>query len=226
MVFDDLTRRVMSEYKLFLFALSGRYMQAVSFKSLQQRLKFESSLYSAAKSLLGIVLADLDEYTNRMLYDASPALQSSIKQRRKEIQARITTILIGNIEETLVALKKHSIAQKNNINGFDAMGLLARQNEHELKFSALDKAGRRWDAEKLMRAYVRDFAYQSYLDREFAQLETLGDLGEVFYAPGSEKENAGMIFSLSGNSREYKKLSHIRSTIFHPNSNAVPKKHV
>lgn len=50
-----------------------------------------------------------------------------------------------------------------------AIGLLVQQRLAKPSFKVYDSAGRKWDGDRLVSVIARDFAYQTYIDAQFAQ---------------------------------------------------------
>lgn len=94
-----------------------------------------------------------------------------------------------------------------------AFAKLAKRADERFDPTAMDSAGRTWQADKLVRFLARDFGYQSYLDGRVDSLQRQGhEQAQIVYLDPSH-ENHRLVVALPLSDE-------IREQIFHPNATA------
>ena len=212
-MFDMLPATLDAEYKLFLFALAGRY-QSIKGPGVELTpralIDLEVDAYGFGRTFMASVRGALDAATDILTSDLSDEAQSNIVTRKKELEARLRGIVVENVRQTLRMAKTGIGGVVDMLKSVDgASGLLVQRLAGNPTFTARDSAGRKWEAKRLVHFLVRDFAYQGTLDRQVAELESAGhDIVQTTY---------GQTLSLRGTDG-YESFDHVRATYFHPNS--------
>jgi len=225
MIYDDLATRLVAEYRLFLFALAGRYQQVRS-PGVEITPRTIADLSYAAHDLgntfYQLAMREIDDYMQAQSEDRSDALRDTLVVRSKEVKALIRRMVAENVEQTVMMTRtgmgSHTKLLKNTSG---AMGMLVQKKAGEIEFKVTDTSGRRWQANKLLAVIVRDYAYQSAID---AQLDDMRSHG-IKLAAAIRVNDAGYIveqvtFAIDGDVAGHPSLDEIRDTIFHPNSTA------
>lgn len=96
-----------------------------------------------------------------------------------------------------------------------SFGLLAQRRFTSPSTTVRDTAGRKWDAETLLRFSARNFAYQLGVDQVVSEAVKSGKKIVVSHPEGEEGED-GMV--LDPTAADFKEL---RVKVFHPNSRAA-----
>lgn len=216
MTFDDLATRHAAEYALFLFALSGRYQQmrapgAEIHPNAISDLYFDATQLSA--TFYDIASDSLDRYLEPMLAEASDDVADVLVTRKKEALAHIRAMTLENVRQVVTMARTGSHGIADILKGATgAIGLLVQRQAGKIQFKATDTSGRKWDADKLLRVIVRDFAYQSWLD---CQADGFARAGyDLMQTPN------GRVFSLL-ETTGYESFEAVRPEIFHINSNQI-----
>jgi hypothetical protein len=227
MLYGELTERMMANYNLFLFALFGRYQQirAPGIEVTPRALTdLQVDAYALAKTFVVIAETEFDNYLYSLVEDRSSELVALLTHRKSEALILVRGMVAENVKQ-VVSLGKTGVRDfasllKGGARG--AMGLLVQRKMAGLEFKVTDTSGRKWGARTLMRVVIRDFAYQSWIDFSLQSVRDAGvDLVEVQYSD----ESKNFVMSMSGASG-HPSLADIRSTIFHPNSNAAVEPYV
>ncbi len=214
--YEELTQRLVDEHALFLFALNGRYQQLrapgteVTPRAVAE---LKSSAFGFAETFYSLATREIESYQGHLSKDASEELRATLRGRKVMVLSLILSTVIENINQ-IVKLAITGVGTFANLlkNAGDAMGQLIQRRVSIIEFKSTDTSGRKWNSNKLMRALVRDFAYQSFIDGQIEGLSASGvDLIET---------NGGHVFSLSGVDG-YPSLVDVRHKHFHPNSTAT-----
>lgn len=224
MNYDDLLLSVTTQYKLFLLALTGRYLQSITPGSLVtpmalQELQRDASQLAA--NFVSVTNKQIQEWSLLATDDLPQEAAISVAREFHGLQTAINGIVRKNIATALDALRFSKSDLGKTLHGaHGAMGLLVQRRIMSPEFTATDTAGRTWNAEKLYRFLVRDFFYQTSIFRDVTRLADTGhSTATVHYdTPGHEYE--GLEFSLDEELPGMPTFAQIRKTVFHPNATA------
>lgn len=216
MEFDDLARRLTDEYSLFLLALTGSYQQVRS-PGVEMTPKAIADIqfagYQLAQTFYSIAEARIDDYARPLLEEASAELGSMLLTRKNALKDQLRVMLLENVQTVARQARGGSSNVASLLKGTTgAIGMLMQRMAGKIEFKATDTAGRKWDAEKLMRVVVREFAYKAWLDCAAEQY--------LFAGHDLMQTTKGDIFSLRG-AKGYPTYGHLRGTAFHINSNQI-----
>lgn len=222
MQYDGFAIRLKSEYELFLFALTGRYLSLMApgagvspmqindleRAALALRETFMQSAIRAIKLFVGS--SDLD----------------TLKTLSQDFETQLSAITKENVDSLVNRMKGakvNALDAVGDVHG--AMGLLLQQKLATPEFTATSTSGRIFQAAPFVKAQARQFAYQSWLQLMMVALSWEGDLAQVVYNdPGHE--NNGLVFSMSGATPGYPSFEDIAQTVFHYNATAQIAAHV
>lgn len=226
MMYDDFASRIVQEYDLFLFSLTGKYLSLVA-PGVEITPRAIADLRSGAQKLAetfyGLAEREIDNYLHNLPVEGNEALQSDLVVRKRELLARIRIATSENVKQvTQRAMVGKQDYTRLLSNAHGAIGMLAQARASSIDFQIRDTSGRRWQAKTLMRIMARDFAYQSWLDVMFAEILNEGDLADVRYDDASRD----FTLSITGATPGYPKLAEIRAKVFHPNATATVEAHV
>lgn len=210
MLYDDLATRLTAEYDLFLYALSGRYQQMRApgvAPSPRAVADLNYAAHELASTFYQIASRDVATYIDPMIEAASESVADDLTQRKIKVLTLITSMLLENVHQVAKTARTGIIGPADILKGSTgAIGSLLQRMMAKIQFKATDTSGRKWDAEKLFRVVVRDFAYQAWLDTQAEKLS----------AAGIEMATNGInaVFPM----REFED---VRAAYFHINSNAI-----
>lgn len=213
---DGLVKETQASFDLFLLAVKGRYLAVgTSHRAVTPAVISELRVGagSNADSTLSAILNSADSFIAIVSTLADEKTYARIQSRRVALENELKRIFSGCIESVVRDMKRTT----THLDVHGAMGLLAQRRASEPIFEVRDKAGRNWQADKLLLVVMRDFAYQSYLDARLHEISLKTDLAVVTYQ-NQDHPNNGLIFSISGHTSPA--LSDIRRKVFHPNSQA------
>lgn len=210
MLYDDLATRLSAEYDLFLYALSGRYQQmrapgvAVTPRAVND---LNHKAHELANTFYLIASSEIDNYLHPMLAEASESVSDGLVVRKKLALSLIRASLLENLHQVVKAARTGIAGPGDLLKGkTGAIGLLMQRQAGKIQFKTTDTSGRKWDADKLFRVFVRDFAYQAWLDYQAEKLRE-ADVGMA-------TNGINAVFPM----REFED---VRAAYFHPNSNAI-----
>jgi hypothetical protein len=217
MVYVDFTKRIIDDYTLFLFALTGRYQSSRAqclAAHLNARCALESDAYALASLFMSGAATDLSDYLGQMIVDAPEEVVSMMMKRRANALSLISGILVENVN-TVKSLARIGAKDYANMlrDAHGAIGMLIQQKSVSIDFKATDTSNRKWNAQTLMYVVIRDFAYQTWVDSQASQFAAAGN--DLMTIPGGVR-----VFSLL-DTAGYESLSDVRAVVFHPNSNAI-----
>lgn len=220
---DDLATRLSAEYALFLLALSGRYQQmrapgvTVTPRAVND---LNYTAHELANTFYQIATDEIENYLRPMVEDASESVADGLVVRKKEALSHLRAMLLENAHQVVKTARTGITGAGNLLQGsVGAIGLLVQRQAGTIQFKATDTSGRKWDAEKLLKVVMRDFAYQAWIDFRLAQISAHGhDQAAAVARDVDGNVVAKAVFSISGEGRG-PALSEIRNVLFHPNSN-------
>lgn len=216
MVFDEFANQMSGEYRLFLFALSGRYsqMRAPGVEVTPYAItELKRDISQLAETFYQLAERSIDDYARELTAEASDELAKSIESRRLATLKRVRTMLAENVE-SIGKVAKTGVSGVAALlkNATGPIGMLVQKKAGIIEYKLADTSGRKWDAEKLMSVVVRDFAYQSWIDSEVERLMIEGvDIVAT---------QNGHVMSLFG-TPGYDYIGNVRGSVFHINSKQV-----
>lgn len=220
---DDLATRLSAEYALFLYALSGRYQQmrapgvTVTPRAVND---LNYTAHELANTFYQIATDEIENYLRPMVEDASESVADGLVVRKKEALSHLRAMLLENAHQVVKTARTGIAGAGNLLQGSaGAIGLLVQRQAGTIQFKTTDTSGRKWDAEKLLKVVMRDFAYQAWIDFRLDQIVAQGhDQAAAVARDADGNVVAKAVFSISGEGRG-PSLSEIRNLVFHPNSN-------
>ncbi len=218
MTYDEFATEVASEYSLFLFALSGAYLARVS-PGRQVTPLLVKEFRADARRLSETFFDQLDRSVDSFM------VTFGFGDTDSERETAFLNATHGMVAVNLAQINKQMISGSVNFgnvlkNASGAIGLLVQKKLGMIDFKIPDAAGRMWNAETLFRMTARDFAYQTYIDEQVAELRAGGNkLAKVIYPDPTHKNHDGII-SLDEEIDGYPTFASVRKVIFHPNANA------
>ena len=220
MTYDELTKRIDDSYSLFLAALLGKYMSAIS-PYAEASQSSVSAFVKESQRLSSNFLQEADRELNGYLlnlYGNESEIPEPAKQLAIEAEVRLRRAVLANNTQlhSLLRMKVNDFAKTLQVSGVTKQLIDKKMNQVE--FTVRDTIGRKLEAKRYIHGAIRGFAYQTWIMAEVEHLITEGfKLGFVQSDKPEEKE---LIFSLDGKVSGYPTLSSLWSKIFHPNSNA------
>jgi hypothetical protein len=212
--YDDLAVRQQARFETYATAVAGERalasaagLQPGSAKVFFRAREFKRALHEDT-------VADLTTYYREHLGSADELFQD-----RGMTRLAFAALRLDDIANQVMTKSNRDLAGKASLTsilrgGAGAVGLLAQQRLVQPAFEVKDTSGRHWDASKLVRIVVRDFAYQTYIDSQFDAALADG-ASEVFL------EHADADHELQGASIDLSAADWIdqRDDLFHVNSN-------
>lgn len=212
MVFDELTAIIGEEYLMFQMALNGRYLQLrapgveVSPRAVND---IKRDIAKLAESFINAATTLIASYADSEGAGRSKEVQSRIELRRALIAAQVRTIAYENVADVIKATRV-GIGGIGDLLVRDAgaVGLLMQSRTDKIEFTSKDTSGRRWKSAMLLKVIVRDYAYQSFIDR---QVDEMAEEGETHFAVIKQDGSVVGEYPVAD-------LQEVRDTVFHPNS--------
>lgn len=220
MIYDEFAERVVAQYDMFLMALEGRYRAIVgpgvqitpaalsdfTNQSIRLGCVFLDLAEREAKSYAAETWAEQEEvYGGNAMFDLMMGLRSAVDE---------------NITQLDKALRNGAKDYKSVIkNAHGSIGLLLQKKMGAVEFSIYDTSNRKWEARRLVKVVVRDFAYQMWIDATIAEIKKTSNFAQVRYDDSSKAERE-IILSLGEKLGVYKTIGSVRHQIFHINSTA------
>ena len=210
--YNEFANSFIASYSEFLFALQGAYLSRVAPGA------------EITPQLISDFMRDVDAVTATYVTNAMRSLWdfhfevwdgSSVAddmQRVTLARLAIVGIIADNayqLERRLKGSKKGFLNLLHNTHG--GVGLLVQRKMQKMDFTATDTSGRTWDAKKLMYVIVRDFAYQTVIDRQYADLKQAGETTGTLVYEDESHANFGLKIKLS-DEEERKRFFHINAT--------------
>lgn len=205
MEFNGFVDTFTNEHALFTNALKGVFLAAVYAGNLTPSglSALESAAYSVGKTYYGRASHQIDSYGQEMMLDGTDALVESVTERQRKATDSIRLSIIASIKE--VTTSARALALGGNM----STKVIAQVGDR-----VKSPGGRTWQAAKLAQVIVRDFAYQTMIDRSVDEIvKTGGTSVTISYdvPTGREYENATMTLD---------EFAELRSKIFHVNASA------
>jgi hypothetical protein len=216
MQYEGFAIRLKSEYDLFLFALSGRYLSVMApGVSVSPMLvtQFEQSASELRETFLKTASRSIADYVGVSDVDTVKALSQGFNEEL----ARVTRENIQSLSSRMKGVKNSELDAVGELHG--AMGLLLQRKLSTPEFNVTSVSGRVFKAAPFVKAQARQFAYQTWLQLQMVGFSWEGDLAQVMYDDEGHKNN-GLIFSMSGATPGYPSFDDIAETVFHYNATA------
>lgn len=231
MRFDQTKELMQSEYDLFLTSLKNSYLnfvapgKTVDVNTITQ-LKADAAKASASfvarfSALAGDFVAVEGENLSESDTETLQGMVDSVVQK-------VAIIVAHNGATVVKALRESSGLLASSVkDDYGTIGKLIGKRIGEVKFQALDEANRKWDASKLFGFYARNMLYAVQTSASILAAKESGfDLMEIYYDGNPDHKNAGVIFSITGETVGYPKLEDIEKEIFHFNAKAEIRPYV
>ena len=221
MIYDEFATKLQREYELFLFALSGRYLNLIAPGAAVSPMMVRQMETEGAKmrdTFLHSATQRADDFART--YTVAGAQQRS-EQFLSDLK-RITTENIATITQRMKTGSANTLSGIKHAHG--AIGLLLQQKLSNPDFRVKTPKGRSFDAVGYVFAEARNFAYLTWIDATLEKIAVTSDLAEVRY-PNPEHTANGTVFSISGKTPGYKTFAEVK-LLFHYNSTAFPHDHV
>lgn len=221
MIYDDFTRRVMDDYRLYLMALTGRYQGIVSpgIAITPNVVKeFRRDAQKFTNTFMNTLADKVDKYADALAYGSATdkmdndkaALLLGISAASQENVAQVTKLLrVGALNLKQVLKDLHG-----------TFGLLWQKQLGIVDFKIYDTANRKWGAEKLVKLVVHYFAYNMWIDSQLTEFQKKGYKLAIVVYDDQEARDEEVIFSISEKVEGYPTLGQIRASVFHPNATA------
>jgi len=220
MIYDEFAERVVAQYDMFLSALEGKY-RAIVGPGVQITPAALSDFGNQAIRL-GCVFLELAEreaatYASETWSGQSEAYGEGAKF---DLLMGLRSAVDENIVQLDKMLRNGAKDYKSVIkNAHGSVGLLLEKKLGTVEFSVYDTSNRKWEARRLVRAVVRDFAYQTWVDATIAEIRKTSNLARVRY-DDSSKADREIVVSLGEKPGVYKTIDSVRHQVFHFNSTA------
>ena len=216
MRYDDFAQRLESEYSLFLFALSGRYLSLIAPGADVSPMmigELERGAWALRKTFLALANESVANYlgttelasVKALARDFNDALEMATWQNVTMLEARMRGVKAGTLD---VMDRMHG-----------AMGLLLQRKLASPEFVVTATSGRSYNAIPFVKTQARQFAYQSELHLQMDALSAQGDLAQVQY-DDPDHPHHGLVFSISGTTPGYPSFEALSTSVFHFNATA------
>lgn len=224
MEYDRYASAVRADYALFAANLTNRYLTARLGQKVGPRTVHEFRLHA---------LVDTVTFGNSVAERAKAYLLALGQSGNTEVAANhfltLHAIADKNAQDLGVRLMGGSDTRVANLLNREAgaIGQLLQRHAQRVGLTAQDRAGRTWQADKLVSLLARKFAYDAFIDAQAHHIESVQgyDLAEVVYPDPTHHEH-GTLVSLSGDDSDFPAFAGVRDRIFHPNSTAQLRAYV
>lgn len=227
MKYDQFASTLAADYEMFTAAITGYYL-SVGAAGSKLSPRSVAVLKAECDRLATRFLEGANANTAQYLADLNAGdATAALDTHRAQFMFTLTSIVIKNVEDVINRLKGGDNNMKSLMVGSTgAIGQLLQRRFEKPSFESRDASGRKWKSLPLVRVVARDFAYQSFVDAEVADLKMHGfKVAEVVY-PNSTHESHGTLVSLTGVAQGMASFAAARTTYFHPNSHARLIAHV
>lgn len=220
MIYDDFAKQAVDDYNLFLMALEARYRAIIGPGVLITPAVIKGFSKECDKlyvSFLNLMERSVGAYTQSVCEERTPATFTA----EFVLMVGLRKAAIENCVQMSKALRSRALTGAGVLKRVSGgLGLLLQRKLGEVEFVVYDTANRKWDAKRLVKTVVRDFAYQMWIDAVAAQLVKDGHaLAQVRYDDPSKAERE-VIISLGDKPGVYGTWADARREIFHTNSTA------
>lgn len=222
---DNFASAVAEEHELFLQALNGRYLQALTPGAAPTPMAIQGLVKGSAR---------LRDALRERVSDEADALVSAqeklVENAAFEAMGVLRDVFVSDfaviVAQNVATLSRTARTGRDDFGKIftqslrGAMGELMLKKMQKIEFKVPDTAGRNWDATRYVNFLAREFIYRIKLLRQLSDVK--GDLGEVFYP---DHESDGMVFVIRGNHPGVPTYKDIEKKVFHPNSKAEVTAH-
>ena len=230
MDFGDILNRISADYSLFLYALTGRYLTAITpgaEVSPKSVIGLQDDGYTFARTFLDGVKRTLSDYFAPALSGMSLEGQGAIRDHQGRFLNDLYRVTVANVTTVSKQLKLGRGEYAKAIK--EPRGVIADLVQKRMEnpnYKIQDSAKRQWDAKKYVWFTTRDFLYQSLIEIQLMKIRDAGgDLAQVVYDDPSHANN-GLVFSITGATEGYPNLTQIQAKVFHPNATAKVQAYV
>ncbi len=220
MTYEELTRRIDNSYSLFLAALLGKYMSAIS-PYAEASQSSVSAFVKEAQKISANFLQEADKELKGYLlglYGDESKIPEPVERLEIEAEVRLRRAVLENNAQlhSLLRMKVNNFTKTLQVSGVTRQ--LVDKKMNQVEFTVRDTIGRKLEAKRYIHGAIRGFAYQTWITAEVEHLITEGF--KLGFVERDKPEENGLIFSLKGKVDNYPSLADIWSKVFHPNSNA------
>jgi hypothetical protein len=222
MRYDAFAQRLESEYSLFLYALTGRYLSLMAPGAGVSPMlidELERGAWALRKTFLATANQSVSDYLGSSTLDSVKTLASEFADELERATWQNVTMLASRMK----GVKSGALDAVSHAHG--AIGLLLQRKLATPEFVVTAMSGRTFKAAPFIRAQARQFAYQSDLRMTMAALSESGDLARVAYDDPTH-EHYGIVFSMSGTTPGYPSFDDLAEFVFHYNASARITPHV
>lgn len=211
---------VTEEHELFLRALNGRYLQALTpgrAPSPRDIIDLSAAVNKMREALRARVNDEADELVKALREGVEKPADEAMGRLLGDFKTSFAQITARNVADVVAVARKgrDDLGKMFNRSLGGGMGELMLKRAQKIDFKVPDSAGRKWDATRYMSFVTREFVYRLKLTKQVAGL--VGDFGEVFYP---DHDSDGMVFSVRGQHPGMPTYAELVTTVFHPNSKA------
>lgn len=215
-VYDDLADKQRARFRVFTSAVAGERAMAVaagvkpgSPGTMSRSMGFVESLTADARDELFAYFEQFTQHGNAVFAVRAADMLARTSVKVRQIARHVATIANRGVDQGAPKLVDLMSGR-----GAGSVGYLAQQRlAREPSFKVKDSSGRKWDADKLIRVVVRDFAYQTYIDAQFANALTAGAKQVTVTHPDPTHELHGHVIDMTNDG-----WLEQRNEIFHVNS--------
>lgn len=216
---------VTEEHELFLTALNGRYLQALTpGKAITPRdlIDLERGVIKLMEGLYARVSDKTAELVTSLDLPDEKTVTASVARLVKAFEVDFAAVLLKNVVTVTMTARrgKDDFGNMFTQSLGKALGSLMLRKAQKLDFKVPDSAGRKWDASRYMSFITREFVYRMKLAKQVSEL--VGDFAEVFYP---DHDSDGIVFSVRGHHPGMPTYAELLPTVFHPNSKAEVRPH-
>lgn len=218
MTYEDFANEIGVQYSVFQYALTGIYL-GMTGANLQVSAQSLRDYRVRARYAVGAFFAQMNSTIDEF---GDGVNQDALDSRRPQFVAqarRIVTENISSVEKRLLVGKTSFSSMLTSV-AHGGIGMLLQKREQYIDFKSSDAAGRKWQSLTLLKSSARDFAYQTIIDTQIAQLKSEGSiLAKVMY-PNPDHRHQDTILSIEKEIDGHPTIEAVRSALFHPNATA------
>lgn len=216
MLYKKYLEMLTKEYELYMMALFSRYSaktQAGSQITAQVVVDLRNELTDVTKLFTVLLQQNLKSFFEEL--DTQPG------QYADQFNPMLESIIAQNISGYMNALRRSRGEMASMMKGaHGAIGELLQHNIQHPEIKILDSNNRKWQSDKLFAFVIRNYMYFVESASVINGLRAEGiDLARLVYDNPAHKNN-GLVFSISGENKDYPSLEEINASVFHYNASA------